>query len=211
MSLSAVILASDMRAANDMLKTQFGPGPNFSIPTYAGPRSNYAALHALAVDSAFYDAVKALPGVQWSEIAGTPQDRVADALSKLPEAASWGGNAPLLQGQVTAGLHRDPDAPDGALWYVVTPFDRDIYSDPLDQLPPALIRRARIPGVVYEWVQPLDQFDAFLTKNPFTQEPDRVTYNGATWDCTNGSAGGPDGSLINTFAPGVFGWTEVTP
>jgi len=38
------------------------------------------------------------------------------------------------------------------------------------------------PGEVAEWVQPRDQFDAYLLEDPFTGEPERVTHNGTRYE-----------------------------
>ena len=96
MSIAAVGPVEDMASANAALAAQgFGPGSNFTIPVYAGPRANHATLHAWP-NTAFAAAVKAIPTVAVSEIEGEPQDRVADAVAKASPAATWGGNAKLL-------------------------------------------------------------------------------------------------------------------
>ena len=70
----------------------------------------------------------------------------------------------------------------------------------------ALIRRARMPGEVLPWVQPVDQFDAFWTKNAFTGQPDRVTHNGRLWRSIV-AEGTP-----NVWAPGTAGiWADEGP
>jgi len=173
MSFSAVISVADMAAANATLESQgFGPG-NFSVPVYDGPRATHATLHAWT-DAAFQSAVEAIPGVTVSTTGATPAERVENALSGLGE---WGGNAPLLEGQVSPGLHRDAD---GALWWVIQPYDTNTWPDPA--IIPALVRRARTPGEVMEWVQPIDQFDAYLLEDPFTGQPERVTHDGSRWE-----------------------------
>lgn len=165
MSFSAIITAANMAAANATLEAAgFGPG-NFSVPVYANTRPGYATLHAWS-DAAFQAAVEAIPGVTVSTISGTPAERVADAIDGLGE---WGGNAPLLEGSVTPGLYRDDE---GALWWVIQAYNANTFPDPT--IIPALVRRARIPGEVQPWVQPLDQFDAYLLEDPFTGQPEKV-------------------------------------
>lgn len=195
MSFSALIPADQMAAANATLDSQgFGPR-NFSVPVYGAPRPNYATLHAWN-DPIFQAAVEAISGVTVSSIDGTPAERVADALSGLSNAG-WGGNAPPLEGQVTPGLYRDDD---GVLWWVIQPYDTATYPDP--SAVPALVRKARIPGEVTDWVQPIDQFDAYLLENPFSGEPERVMHNGTEWVTTLD---------VNVWEPGTqgSGWTPA--
>ncbi|HEY7824525.1 MAG TPA: hypothetical protein VIG24_16910 [Acidimicrobiia bacterium] len=197
MAIAARIPVADMAAANEALEAA-GYGPrNFSIALYTGgPAPTYAVLHASA-NEAFASVIKALPNVVWSEVEGEPQDRVKAALAGLSD--KWGGDAPMLKGRVTPGLHRDAG---GGLWWVIQPYNTAVWSTPANI--PALIRRARVPGEAAPWVQPLDQFDAYKLTNPFTGEPDRVTHNGSTWEVTQA-----DGSGNNVWAPGAFGWTQV--
>jgi len=198
MSFSAIIPAADMASANATLEAQgFGPG-NFSVPVYDGPRPEYATLHAWS-DAAFQAAVEAIPGATVSDIDGTPQERVDAAITATSATASFGGNAQPLEGQVTPGLHRDAD---GKLWWVIQSYDTSTWPDPT--VIPALVRMARTPGEVTKWVQPIDQFDAYLLEDPFTGQPERVTHNGATWEVTQA-----DGAGNNVWEPGVFGWTQV--
>jgi hypothetical protein len=198
MAFAAHISASSMATANATLEAA-GWGPdNFSVRVYAGARPSYAALHAWG-DPAFQAAVEALPNVVISELEGQPAERVQDALSGI--GGDWDGNARPLTGSVTPGLHRDED---GALWWVIQAYDTATYPDPTAI--PALIRRARVPGEVYEWVQPIDQYDAYYLVNPFTNEPDVVLHEGEEWRATQG-----DGAGLNTWEPGVFGWELVNP
>jgi hypothetical protein len=198
MNFSALIPVADIQSAKSSLEAA-GYGPdNFSVPVYTNrPAPAYATLHAWGNNLAdFYAAVKALPNVVWSETGGTPQDVVNDALSGV--SGKWGGNAQPLAGQVTAGnLYKDAD---GGMWWVIQPYDADVFSDPT--VIPALVRRARIPSAVGPWVQPIDQFDAYKLVNPFTGQPDQVEHNGEVWTVT-----GADGSGNNIWEPGVFGWT----
>jgi hypothetical protein len=164
-----------MDAANAELDAQgFGP-TNFSIPAYDGARAGYATLHAWS-DPAFQAAVEAIDGVTVSDIDGTPRERVEACIASVSATASYGGNAPLLTGTVSPGLHRDGE---GNLWWVIQGYNTGTYPDP-DAIP-ALVRRARIPGQVTDWVQPIDQFDAYLLSDPFTGEPERVMHGGQEW------------------------------
>ena len=66
-----------------------------------------------------------------------------------------------------------------ALWWVIQNYNADTYPDPTAI--PALVRRARRPGVAEPWVQPIDQFDAYRLVDPFTGQPETCTHNGKTW------------------------------
>jgi hypothetical protein len=92
---------------------------------------------------------------------------------------------------------------DNELWWVITTFSRTTFSGPPATYP-ALIRRARVPGQVQPWVQPIDQFDAYKLVNPFTGQPDKVSHLGQTWQVSQADGGGN-----NVFEPGVFGWVVV--
>jgi len=196
MSLAACIPVADMAAANSTLETQgYGPS-NFSVPVFAtsaGP--TYATLHAWG-PQAFIDAVKAIPGVIWSETGERPRDKVEAALSTF--SGKW--KPQLLEGWVEAGnLYEDAD---GGLWWAIQGYNSADWPDP--SVIPSLIRRARIPGVIAPWQQPLDQFDAYKLVNQFTGEPDHVTHNGQTWKVVQA-----DGAGNNTYPPGVWGWEQV--
>src|SRR6056297_1465604 len=161
--LAASIPIADLASANATLEAAgFGPG-NFSVPAYTNrPDPTHAVCHAWGQNfDAFYDAVKALPNCEWSETEGTPEDRERAALDGI--SGVWGGDAADLTGVVSPGLHKDAD---GVLWWVIQQYDTSIWSDPT--IIPALVRRARVPGEVAEWQQPLDQFDAYKLVNPFT-------------------------------------------
>lgn len=212
MSIVAICAATDMAEINaDLAAAGYGPGKNFAVPVYNGDdRPSNATLHCVnhADFLAFLQADSRVT-VSTSET-GTPRDRVQAMIDA--QGLKWPGNAPLLpdSGMVQAGeYYRTVNDIETRFWRIITQFSRNTYPDPPEQLPPAIIREARIPGQVREWQQPIDQFDAYLTVDPFTGQPERVTYLGSTWDATDGSAGGPAGSLLNTWEPGVFGWTEV--
>jgi len=200
MALAAIIPVADMQSANDALEAS-GHGPrNFSVALWAssiGPE--YAGLHVDGVPG-IEDQIKALPNVTTSEIAGRPVDRFRDCVAKA--GCEWGKDFPILEGVVSPGNYQVQEGEETEYWRVIQQFDRDVFSDPLDTYP-ALVRRIRVPGEVRPWVQPIDQFDAYYLVNPFTGEPDRVMHNGSTWSVSQA-----DGSGVNVWEPGVFGWTE---
>jgi len=136
-----------------------------------------------------------------------PEPVAADAAERvqatLPAGAQWAKTKQPLEGQITAGgLYYTLDGEVETLWWAIQSYDSAIWPDP--SAIPALIRRAKVPGQVEPWVQPIDQFDAYKLVNPFTGEPDRVTHNGQTWEVTQGDASGN-----NVWEPGIFGWTQV--
>jgi hypothetical protein len=193
MTISATVPANQLDSANSTLESA-GHGPNnFSVPIYTGPRPTHATLHAWT-DAAFESDVAAIPNVIVSQIAGSPADRVAAA---MPSNGQWGGNAPDLTGQVTPGLYTNG----GELWWVIQAFDRAVFDQPLEAYP-ALVRRARTPGDVQQWVQPIDEFDAYLLSDPFNSAPERVLHTGTEWVTTRD---------INVWEPGTAdsGWTDV--
>mgnify|MGYP006439135091 CR=1 FL=1 len=195
MTFAAIIPADKMVAANNTL-ADLGFGPSsFSVPMQAGTRSlpEYAALHLWNAGDEFATAVKNIADVQWSSITGTPDDVVRAVLNQV--GAQRESDAKPLTGQVTPGLHHDEE---GDLWMVIQPYDTSVYTDPAAI--PALIRRARTPGIAESWVQPLDQFDAYGI-DPWTEHGETVTHNGKTWLNTHGEG--------NIWEPDVFGWVEV--
>lgn len=185
-----------------MLETAgFGPR-NFSVPAYGATGATHAALHAWG-DPAFVAAVKATPGVVWEESEGDPVSRTQALIAA--QGAKWGDQAPMLptSGNATAGtLYAYDRSGTRELWYCIQTFSRSTYGD-LPEAYPALIRRIRVPGTVAEWVQPIDQYDAYKLGNPFTGKPDECTHNGFTWYVSQA-----DGSGNNVWQPGVFGWTK---
>lgn len=88
------------------------------------------------------------------------------------------------------------------LWWVIQSYNTTTYPDPT--IIPALITRARTPGVAAPWIQPLDEFRAYKLVDPFTGKPETCTHNGFTWKVTQA-----DGAGNNIWEPGVFGWTKV--
>ena len=198
MSFTAEIAVANAAAANATLQTA-GYGPNnFNIPVWTGgAMPSVAVMHHIGNDAAFQAACAAIPGVTirtyGARVVGTSATATA-------AGGRWGGNAPLLQGQVTPGLYRATQADGGALWWVIQAFDRAVFNQALTTYP-ALVRLARVPGEAAPWVQPLDGADAYKLVNPFTGQPDRVTHNGQTWRVSQG-----DGSGNNIWEPGVFGW-----
>jgi hypothetical protein len=115
--------------------------------------------------------------------------------------ATWAGHAKPLEGVVTAGLHVDAD---GKLWNVIQSYDTSVWPDPSAPSLLALVREVRDPYVASNWVQPIDQFDAYKLENPFTGLPDECLHNGKRWKVAQG-----DGAGNNIWQPGVFGWSEV--
>ena len=206
-NFSASIPTTLLQAANDELEL-LGHGPgNFTVPAYAGPTPSFAMLHAWG-DPVFEANVTALFGVTIAyegEPTADPEAPLSGDPIVLTTAVAiaggtdWSGNAPLLDGIVTPGLYRDNL---NVLWYVIQQYDTSIYPDPASI--PALVRRAKIPGEALPWVQPIDQFDAYLLVNPFTGVGDLCTHNGDTWQVTQA-----DGAGNNVWEPGVFGWTVI--
>lgn len=202
MSFTAETPVTNIAAANAALAAANGGkwGPNnFSIPVYTGGAlPSVAVMHHLPNDPAFRAACAALAGVTVRDYGQLVVGMDATATAA---GGRWGGNAPLLQGQVTPGLYRDPAG--GALWWVIQAFDRAVFTAALSTYP-ALVRQARVPGEVTPWVQPIDAFNAYKLANPFTGLPDVVLHLGQTWRVTQG-----DGSGSNVWEPGVFGWELV--
>ncbi len=205
MTFSAVIPLADMDAANTTLEAA-GYGPrNFSIPVYTDNAApTHGTMHYWIEDDAFATDVKALPNVQWSTTGATPTEVVQNTISVV--GGSWGNDALPLEGLVTPGLHYTIDDQTAEIvqyWWVIQQYDTAEWPDP--EVVPALVRRARVPGVVEPWVQPIDQFDAYKLVNAFTGEPDRATHLGDTWEVDEA-----DGAGNNTSEPGVFGWKNLT-
>jgi hypothetical protein len=174
-SFSCRIPVANVDAANAALQAAgWGPG-NFSVPIYTtAALPAFAALHHIGNDAAFQAACAAIPGAV--VLVGGQLVRNMDATATAA-GGRWGSNAPLLQGQVTPGLYRAIPADGGGLWTVIQAFDRAVFGQPLKDLA-ALVRKAKVPGVIEPWVQPIDQFDAYFTKNKITGQPDRVTHLG---------------------------------
>jgi len=168
---------------------------NFSVPAYAGSSPTVALLHCWD-NPAFEAAVRAIAGVT---VINGSDPAAATKAAATAKGATWGTDAKPLTGTVTPGLYKDTA---GVLWWVIQGYNTATYSDPT--LIPALIRRAKQPGVTQPWVQPIDSFDAYKLLNPFTNLPDTCTHNGSTWKVTQA-----DGSGNNVWEPGVFGWTKV--
>ena len=207
-NFSASIPVDLMQAANEELEL-LGHGPgNFTVPAYAGPTPSFAMMHGWG-DEVFEAHVTALFGVTIQQAVVTPIPDEPDAVNEDPIAITnalasslgtdWTGDAQPLDGIVTPGLDRDDL---NVLWYVIQTYDTSIYPDPASI--PALVRRAKIPGEALPWIQPIDQFDAYLLVNPFTGVGDLCTDQGSTWQVTQA-----DGSGSNVWQPGVFGWTVV--
>lgn len=200
MSIVAIIPVANLISANAVL-AGLGHGENcFSIPAYSNTGPTHAALHAWD-DPVFAAHVKTLPGVVTEESIGDPVARTQALISA--QGAQWGDHAQALPTSGNALANTLYRYDDDTLWWCIQTFSRTTYSAHPSTYP-ALIRRVRNPRVVESWRQPIDQYDAYKLVNPFTGQPDQVTYNGETWYVT-----GVDGSGNNVWEPGVFGWTVV--
>jgi hypothetical protein len=186
-----------MSAANTYLAALvFGPN-SFSVPTYTDKAvPTYAILHSWG-NAAFEAAVAAISGVTITHEGTDPIATATTATTTI--GGAFAASAKPLTGTVTPGLYLDSV---GTLWWVIQSYNTATYPDPT--VLPELIRRARIPGEVQAWVQPIDQYDAYNLANPFTGAGDRCTHNGKTWRVTQA-----DGAGNNVWAPGVYGWTEI--
>ena len=202
MSFTAIIPVASMAAANAFLENaeresgrgSWGPN-NFSVPAYAGSAPTHALFHSWDIEG-FRDDVAQIVGVVIRD-GNTPFENTTAAATAVN--STWGQDAKPLTGVVTPGLYVNDDG----LWWVIQGYNTTTYPDP--SVIPALIRRARTPGEVKPWVQPLDQYDSYKLLDPFTNAPDVCTYQGKTWKVTQA-----DGSGNNIWPPGVYGWTEVT-
>lgn len=200
MSLVAVVPVANLLVANASLASQgFGPN-NFSVPAYAGPGATHAALHAWD-DVAFSAAVRAVAGVAFNEGTGDPIARTKTLIEA--QGAKWGAQAADLPATGNVAANTLWKWTDGSLWWVIQAHNRTTYGGNPSQYP-ALIRRARRPGVVEPWIQPIDQYDAYKLVNPFTGKPDEATYSGKTWRVSQ-----TDGAGNNVWTPGQFGWIQV--
>lgn len=194
MSFTCEIPVANIAAANAALAAQGHGAQNFTVPLWTGGAlPSVAALHHIATDAVFRAHCAALPGAVIRDYVGMTVGMDATATAA---GGRWGNNAPLLQGQVTPGLYRDPAG--GALWWVIQAFDRAVFNAALSTYP-ALVTPARTPGEVTPWVQPLGGADSYQAVNPFTGQPDRVSHNGKTWDCL---------TATNVSTPGVANWRE---
>jgi len=197
MSISAIVLVADMQAVNDELELQgFGPN-NFSVPCYTGAQTSHAVLHAWD-DAVFLAALQAIPEVIFDDEITDPVTGTNDLI--VSEGAQWGAEAPLLTGTTVAGkLYKDEA---GTMWSCIQPYNTAVYPDPYAI--PALIRRVRDPYQIEAWMQPIDQYDAYLLPNAFTGVGDKCSHNGKDWI-----------TLItnNVWVPGAVGsenlWAEI--
>jgi len=201
MSICAIIPVAFMQSANDALEQRgFGPS-NFRVPLYGATGATFAGLHAWN-DATFSAAVKSITGVIWEESEGEPTARF-QALVEA-QGVKWGANAPSLPktGMASTGkMYRDAD---GILWGIIQPYNLAVYQSPKDI--PALIRQVREVGKVYEWKQPIDQFDAYKVLNPFTRQNDECMFNGKKYYVTAGDAAGN-----NVWSPTTYGWSLTDP
>jgi len=175
MSFTVTIPFANIDAANASLQAS-GWGPqNFRTPIYTTTVAPaFATLEHIGNDAAFQAACAALAGA----VVRTSGSLVANMAGTVAAVSGrWGTNAPLLQGNVTPGLYRAIPADGGGLWLVIQAFDRAVFGQALSTLA-SLVRKARTPGAIEPWVQPIDAFDAYFTRNKFTGQPDRVTHLG---------------------------------
>ena len=196
-SLCAIIPAANLQAANATLEAAgFGPN-NFSAVSFSNGRATHAAMHAWN-DPAFSTAVKALPGVAYDESEGDPVSRTKALIEA--QGAQWGANAPPLTGEVIAGkLYRHTD---DSLWWVIQSYNATAqvgFPDPT--IIPALVRRARRPGVAEPWVQPLGAGYEYKLVDPFTGQPETCAHAGAEWATVVDN---------NVWQPGVYGWDVIS-
>lgn len=196
MSLCAILPVANLLAANAALQAKgFGPG-NFSVVSFTGGAATHAALHAWH-DPAFVAAVKAIAGVVTDEGTGDPVARTKALIEA--QGAQWGAQAPVLpDGPVTANtLYRYEDG----LWRVIQPHYRSVYGgDPAQY--PALIKRARQPGVAEPFVQPTGVHDAYRKPDPFTGVGELCLWGGKAYRTKIDA---------NTWSPGGYpaGWEQV--
>ena len=200
MGIVAILPAANLTAANVALAA-FGPGPHFTVSGLSAGGLTYAALHDWGTKPAYVSAIKALPGVAWSEGAGDPAARLRTLLAGVN--AQWAVESPPLPatGLTVAGRIYSFGA--GELWLSIVAFDRTTFGGPPSGLAASIIRRRRWPGDVLPWKQPTDSFDAYKLVDPITAQPDRVTHLGQAWRV---APGGVDGAGNNVWEPGVFGW-----
>jgi hypothetical protein len=200
MSICAIIPVANLQAANDALEQQ-GYGPlNFSVPLYSNGGATYGGCHAWN-DAPFVAAIKAIVGVVWEESEGDPTTRFQALVES--QGVKWGAKALPYPTSGTILPNEIYRYTDDTLWQVIQPYDVAVFNQPPATYP-ALIRQAREPGKVYEWKQPIDQFDAYKLLNPFTDKPDECYFDNKQWKVTQA-----DGAGNNVFQPGVFGWTEI--
>lgn len=203
MSLVAVVPVTNMAAANAAIfaaNAEWGPS-NFSIPAFSNGNPTHGCLHTWG-PAALETAIKALAGVTFEQSAGDPATRLRALLATA--GAQWGADAPALPsvGLTVAGRHYLDNS---RLWLSLVAFDRTVWSGPPEGLAASIIRRIRRPGEVLPWRQPIDQFDAYWTKNAFTGQPDRVTHNGRLWRSIVAD-------VPNVWPPGTAGiWADEGP
>lgn len=196
-NFAALIPVANLLDANAALAAQGFGDANFSVAAFSSPSPQFAVLHSWH-DAVFKAAVSALPQVTILDgVEGTSPVVLASSVSATV-GAQWVGDTPELVGVVTPGLYHEGID----FWWVLQQYDTAVWPDPMQV--PALVRRARIPGTITPWQQPLDQYDAYKLVNPFTSAPDQCTFNGQIWYVSQA-----DGVGNNIWQPGVFGWTVL--
>lgn len=202
MGIVAIIPVAQMAAANAALEPSWGP-LNFSVPAFGNGNPTHGCLHDWGTKPAFVAAIKAQAGVVWNEGTGDPAARLRTLLAAAN--AQWGDDAPALPTSGNALANKLYRFGADELWWCIQTFNRTTFPAHPSTYP-ALIRRARRPGEVLPWVQPIDQFDAYFTVNKFTGQPDRVTHNGRLWRSTVADP------TPNVWAPGTAGiWADEGP
>lgn len=200
MSIVAIVPLANLAAANAALEAAGWGLNNFSVPAFGNGNPTHACLHAWG-PVALETAIKALPGVTVNQGAGEPAARLRTLLSGV---AQWGDDAPTLPTSGNAVANTLYSYADDTLWWCIQTFSRTTFGAH-PSIYPALIRHSRRPGEVAPWVQPLDQFDAYWTKNAFTGQPDRVTHNGRLWRSIVAN-------VANVWPPGTAGiWADEGP
>lgn len=202
MGIVAIIPVAQMAAANAALEPSWGP-LNFSVPAFGSGNPTHGCLHDWGTKPAFVAAIKAQAGVTWNEGTGDPAARLRTLLAAAN--AQWGAEAPPLPSSGSALANKLYRFGADELWWCIQTFNRTTFPAHPSTYP-ALIRRARRPGEVLPWVQPLDQWDAYYTVNKFTGQPDRVTDSGRLWRSTVADP------TPNVWPPGTAGvWADEGP
>ncbi len=184
MTLSASIPITQAEAANAQL-AQMGYGPNnFSVPlrpasSPADTPATHVGFHCWVKD-AFFDAVKAIPGVVWTDdntsVPNFQAHKTAQAYDPK-DAQNWYANS-VMKG--------DRRTDQGKTWESL--IDYNVW-------PPGVSGWREIVATGFPaWVQPTGAHDAY-TLNA------KVSHKGQNWNNT--------GSNANVWEPGVFGWVVI--
>lgn len=184
MTISATIPIEHMADANTEL-IELGHGPCFSVPLREGEdAATHAGFHAWD-DSTLQASVEALdyPGLVVRYDAGLTvnfQPHVTDQALGWSDPTNWFDNPVMTGDRRTRNDKLWESLIDYNVWAPGTSGWREIVEDGY----PA-------------WIQPTGAHDAYAIG-------ERVTHNGQDWEVTQG-----DGSGLNSWEPGVFGWTQL--